>query len=299
MSIRLPPLASLRIFEAAARLGSFRKAADELNLTPSAVSHGIVTLEKWIGAPLFIREGRRLIPTETAEDFLPYVAEGLSMIAVGAKRVSPLEDDRRLTISAPPTFAAEWLVPRLSGFRVQYPEIKLMLDSSHRQVEFPLESVDIAIRMGQGHWPGTSAQLLFREALLPVASPAYWASVSGAQGVRWDEATLIHVRTVSCDWDEWLDRAGIQVTPNGHLSVDAINLAIAAAAGGLGIALARLPVCKGLVETRGLEDRGHASLPLETGYWATVPNGREPRRDIRAFLNWLVTEAEAASQGQW
>ncbi|WP_082145535.1 LysR substrate-binding domain-containing protein [Microvirga massiliensis] len=297
LALRLPPLASLRLFEAAARLGSFRKAADELNVTPSAVSHGIETLEKWIGAPLFIRDGRRIIPTETAEDFLPYVAEGLSLIAVGARRVSPLEDDRRLSLSVPPTFAAEWLMPRLHGFRARYPDIKLIFDSSHRQVVFPLEGIDIAIRMGRAQWPGTTAHLLFRETLLPVASPAYRASLASADGLRWEEATLIHVRTVSRDWDEWLTHTGLAVTPRGHLSVDTIHLAIAAAAGSLGIALARLPLCDGLLDARRVVDIGHAPLAIETGYWVTVPSGREPRRDVRAFLNWIVAEAEADASG--
>ncbi|MDZ5698710.1 LysR substrate-binding domain-containing protein [Chelativorans sp. M5D2P16] len=293
MPLNLPPLASLRIFEAAARLGSYREAAAELNLTPSAISHGIETLQNWVGAPLFRREGRRLILTETAEDFLPYVSEGLSLIAVGARRVSPLEDDRRVSISAPPTLASQWLVPRLSRFQARHPEVKLLIDTSHRQVVFPLEDVDLAIRMGEGRWAGTDSTLLFREYLVPVASPAYRREIMRDGEVKWTEANIIHLRTASRDWEEWLARQSLAIESRGQFHVDMISLAMDAAAAGLGIALAREPLCRSDIDAGRVETLGFAPLPIETGYWATVPSGREPRRDVKAFLSWVVAEAAA------
>lgn len=289
MPLNLPPLASLRIFEAAARLGSYRKAAEELNLTPSAISHGIETLQIWMGAPLFRREGRKLTLTEAARDFLPYVSEGLSVIAVGARRVSPLKDDRRVSISAPPTFASEWLVPRLAAFQAKHPQVKLLIDTSQRQVVFPLDDVDLAIRMGEGHWAGTHSTLLFRETLLPVASPAYRREITREGEVNWAEANLIHLRTASRDWEEWSARQGITIEPRGQLHVDMIKLAMDAAAAGLGVALAREPLCRSDIDSCRVETLGFDPLPIETGYWATIPSGREPRRDVKAFLSWLIS----------
>ena len=158
MPRNLPPLASLRIFEAAARLGSFKLAATELGLTASAISHGIDAIQASLAVQLFERRGRAISLTPAGRDLLPYVSEGLSMIAVGATRVSARFDRKRIAVSVAPSFASSWLVPRLARFRSRHPDVSLTLDTSHRQTLFPLDGVDIAIRRGRGPWPGTAAK---------------------------------------------------------------------------------------------------------------------------------------------
>lgn len=316
MSLRLPPLASLRLFEAAARHASFKQAAEELGLTPSAVSHGIDTLETWLGAPLFDRSGRAVALTAAGEDLLPYVSEGLSMIATGAHRVSPLLGARRIRISVAPTFARRWLVPRLGRFRGRHPEIDLHVDTSHRQAVFPLDGVDLAIRMGPAPWPSARSELLFREALQPAAHPDLAARLPQREGrIDWARAPLIHVATVENDWVAWFE-AIAQATgetpppPGRGLHVDTVDLALEAAAQGLGVALARLPLCADAVAIAPRPSpapavsapsspaspvlsplAGCPPVPVRTGYWALLPSGHEPRREIAAFLRWLKGEA--------
>lgn len=333
MSLRLPPLASLRLFEAAARHASFKQAAEELGLTPSAVSHGIDTLETWLGAPLFDRSGRAVTLTAAGEDLLPYVSEGLSMIATGAHRVSPLLGARRIRVSVAPTFARRWLVPRLGRFRGRHPEIDLHIDTSHRQAVFPLDGVDLAIRMGPAPWPSARSELLFREALQPVAHPDLAARLPQRDGrIDWARAPLIHVASVENDWAAWVAAAasatGETLPPPGRgLHVDTVDLALEAAAQGLGVALARLPLCAGALSapassspaspSSGLSSPTSSSpapatpapsspaspvlspladcppVPVRTGYWALLPSGYEPRREIAAFLRWLKGESAA------
>lgn len=294
MGYRLPPLASLRLFEAAARHMSFKHAADELGLTPSAVSHGIGTLETWLATPLFERSGRSLALTQAGKDFLPYVTEGLSMIATGARRVSPVLGERRIRVSVAPTFARRWLTPRLGRFRQIRPDVRLRIDTSHRQAIFPLDGVDVAIRMGAGPWPGLESELLFREALLPVASPAYLARILPEDGrIDWETVDLIHVSSVEHDWPSWFEAHGLGVAGRPRLSYDTVELALDAAAHGLGVALCRLPLCQDALAGPDIVALPFDPQSIRTGYWLILPSGREPRRDIDDFLRWLRAEAKS------
>ncbi|MCA0399637.1 MAG: LysR family transcriptional regulator [Proteobacteria bacterium] len=291
MALRLPPLATLRIFEAAARLQSFKLAASEIGLTPSAVSHGIDTLEKWLEVRLFDRAGRTVTLTEIGRQYLPYVAEGLSMIGVGTERVASGPHRKRVSVSVAPTFAMEWLVPRLARFNALHPDIAVLIDTSHRQALFPLDGVDLAIRMGKGPWPNTNSQLLMRESLVPVASPAYLAGLGGASGLDWAKAKFIHVSSVENDWSSWFSGVGLEA-PDGasHLHFDTVHLALDAAAEGLGIAIGRLPLLDKHLHSGRLVRASDRVLPIETGYWLAAPPGDETRREIRAFQRWVLSE---------
>lgn len=292
MPLQLPPLASLRIFDAAARLGSFKKAASELGLTPSAVSHGILALEGWLGTKLFQRDGRSISLTAAGEAFLPYVSDALSMIAIGARRISPLQEARRVSMSVAPTFASRWLIPRLPAFQARHQEVTLHIDTSHSQVLFPHENIDLAVRMAAAPPPNVRSVLLFRETLLPVASPGYLASIREEDGsLRWEKATLIHLGSVSQDWEHWLDRQQLEIGPLGHVVLDTIRATLEAAVAGLGVALAREPLCTPEIEQGKVVPLGFAPLPIESGYWLTFPGGQEPRRDVAAFLRWLCAQA--------
>lgn len=292
MPLQLPPLASLRIFDAAARLGSFSKAAAELGLTPSAVSHGITALESWLGTKLFHRDGRSISLTDAGKAFRPYVADALSMIAMGARRVSPLQEARRVSLSVAPTFASHWLVPRLRGFQALHPEVTLRVDTSHNQVLFPHENIDLAIRMAAAPLPNVRSILLFRETLIPVASPTYLQRVTDRNGsVQWNRAVLVHLGSVSQDWETWIERQQLEIQPLGHLVFDTIRLVMDAAVAGLGIALARGPLCTSDISAGRVVPLDLEPMSIESGYWLTFPGGPEPRRDVKAFLRWLCSEA--------
>jgi LysR family transcriptional regulator, glycine cleavage system transcriptional activator len=292
MPIPLPPLPSLRLFEAAARHESFRKAAEELGLTASAVSHGVDSLEKWLGVELFRRRPRGVTLTPAGRHLLPYVSEGLSMIALGAQRLPGRRAERRVVLSVAPSFAQLFLVPRLPRFRALHPGIRISIDTSHRQALFPMEGVDLSIRMGKGAWPGVKSDLLFRERLVPVASPAYLASASRTGTIDWPKATYLRVSSVEYDWNAWIEGAQAKVEVVDDLHFDTTMLASEAASAGLGIAIGRMPLVVPDLNAGRLVKADARIVDIETGYWLVGPSGQETRPAIQSFRRWLLDEAK-------
>jgi LysR family transcriptional regulator, glycine cleavage system transcriptional activator len=292
MPIQFPPLPSLRLFEAAARHESFRKAAEELGLTASAVSHGVDSLEKWLGVELFRRRPRGVTLTPAGRHLLPYVSEGLSMIALGTQRLPGRRAERSVALSVAPTFALLFLVPRLPRFRTLHPGIRLSIDTSHRQALFPIEGVDLSIRMGKGAWPGVKSDLMFRERLVPVASPSYLASVSGNGAIDWRKVTYLGVSSVEYDWNAWIEGAGAQLEITHDLQFDTTVHASEAAAAGAGIAVGRIPLVAPDLKSGRLVKADERIVDIDTGYWLVGPNGQETRPAIRSFRNWLLDEAK-------
>ncbi|MFO1159766.1 MAG: LysR substrate-binding domain-containing protein [Reyranellaceae bacterium] len=299
MPLRLPPLPALRLFEAAGRLRSFKLAAAELNITPSAVSHGIVGLEQALGVTLFERKPRGLSLTRVGADYLTYVGEALSLIAVGTQRLPDRGVPRSIAVSCAPTLAQRWLLPRLEGFRARWPNTAITVDTSRRHVGFPVDGFDIAIRMSRGPVGGLAWVKLLDAALVPVCSPAYRAGLVDRQGkVDLRRAALIHVTTVSEGWQSWLKAEGYaDVDVDGGLRVDTFELAFEAASMGLGVVLALRPlVDRDLAEGR-LVALSAVTRPTETAYWLVSAAGTERRADLRGFKRWLVGEARVTERG--
>jgi DNA-binding transcriptional LysR family regulator len=276
MPIPIPPLPPLRLFEAAARHESFTKAADELGLTASAVSHGIDSLEKWLGVELFHRRPRGVTLTPAGHHLLPYVSEALAMVALGVA----------------PTFAQRFLVPRLPRFRTLHPGIRLAIDTSHRQALFPMEGVDLSIRMGKGAWPGVKSDLLFREQLVPVATSDYLASVRRDGAINWAKVTFLRVSSLENDWTAWIEGAGAQIEIGEDLHFDTVSLATDAAASGMGIAIGRAPLISPDLAAGRLVKADTRVIDIETGYWLVGPDGQETRPAIRSFRRWVLEEAK-------
>jgi DNA-binding transcriptional LysR family regulator len=182
MVYRLPPLNSLRLFEAAGRHLSFKTAAEELHLTPSAVSHGIRSLEDWLGVDLFTRHHRGLKLTAAGRAYLPSVRSALAQIATASETVPGRGPKRSLSISVAPSFGARWLIPNLPGFNQRHPEFEVWLDSAQRPVDFPRDNIDLAIRMGRGNWNGLQSDRLIQERLIPVCAPALAERVTDRAG---------------------------------------------------------------------------------------------------------------------
>lgn len=299
MPLRLPPLSALRFFEAAGRHLSFKKAAEELNITPGAVSHGIAALEQALGAPLFVRETRKLTLTPEGADFLPYVAEAFSLIAIGARRLPGHAGGRPIAVSCAPTFASRWLLPRLAAFRERWPGVQVTVNTSSRRVGFPVDGFDLAIRLSRASQAGESWCRLFSERFLPVCAPALRARVVDGDG-RFDPraAPLIHVTSVSEDWAAWAAAAGVDwVAPpdgeggEGGLRVDTIQLALDAAVAGLGVALGRRPFVDRELAEGALVAVGPEVEAPESAYWLVGVEGADRRPDLRAFRRWLVAQA--------
>src|SRR5215218_7858496 len=206
---RLPPLNALKAFETAARHESFTRAAEELCVTQGAVSHQVKALESVLGVKLFNRERQRLVITEAGREYLAVVRDAFDRIALGTERLTQRQRSGVLTVSTSPDFAAKWLVHRLGRFAEAHPDIDLRVSATMHHVDFAREDVDVAIRHGDGGWPGLKAVRLCSERLFPVCSPRL---VSGCNGVtkasellRFPLQRLGDYKT----WMRWFDAAGV------------------------------------------------------------------------------------------
>jgi LysR family glycine cleavage system transcriptional activator len=302
MRTRTPPLSTLRLFDAAGRHLSFARAATELNVTPSAVGHGIAGLEKALGVKLFLRDAGKLSLTREGADYLTYVSEALSLIIVGTRRLPTPHSGRTIAISCAPTVASRWLLPRIHEFRSRHPRIAITMDTSHRQVGFPVDGFDFAIRMSRipvstEHWTR-----LFGEWLVPVCSPTYREVVANTDGgIDLARATTLHVTSLSEDWQAWFDAAGAaEVPPNGTMHFDTIQLSLEAAAAGLGVTLGRTSLMDRELRDGTLVKVGQA-VPAATTYWLVSSDTTEHDQDLRSFKDWVLTKAEAfaSDQAEW
>src|SRR5262245_45326094 len=209
MRPRLPPLNNLKAFEAAARHESFTRAAEELCVTQGAVSQQVKALEGGLGIKLFNRERQRLVITEAGRDYLVIVRDALDRLAVGTERLLQRQNAGVLTVSTSPDFAAKWLVHRLGNFAEAHRGIDLRVSAAMHHVDFAREEVDLAVRHGDGNWPGLDTVQLSAERLFAVCSPKL---LSGRRrlGKPADilKFPLIHMDSRT-DWKNWLEAAGV------------------------------------------------------------------------------------------
>jgi LysR family transcriptional regulator, glycine cleavage system transcriptional activator len=291
MAFRLPPLSSLRVFEAAARHGSFRKAADELNLTASAVSHGVQTLENWLGIELFARGARGLRLTGAGQAYAPVVNQALSLLARATEKLPGRKATGTLSLSSAPTFANKILLPRLPKFAEQFPDIRVTIDTSLRPVDLTLDEFDIAIRFSTTKTPEANWTLLVAETLMPVCSPELKREAGPAGAAKLlAQAPLIHVTSVPADWNEWFRATGMEIPRSfdGGLRVDTVQMAFEAAARGLGIVLGRRPlVDDDIASGRLVALEGHA-IPSGSSYWLVTAQADFQKPEVKHFRRWLL-----------
>ena len=296
MPIKLPPLNGLRLFEAAARCGSFKRAALELKLTPGALSHGIDSLEQWLDVELFERNGHGIVLTAAGREYLPYVSEALSLIATGTLRLPSRDFEARLSISAAPLFAFRILLPRLHKFQEQHPNMQVKVDASRFVVELASNQIDLAIRNCRDAVPKMSCDLLGRVSFVPVGAPHYVEKLSRNGTLDWSRATVIHTSAASEDWETWCNHSRTDVSSARELTVSSAQVAHQAARDGLGIAIGRLPLIDDDIAAGRIAVAVDHVVPVMSAYWLVEPPGNEPRREVVAFRNWLVKET---SQLRW
>jgi len=289
MPYKLPPLPALRVFEAAARRLSFKAAAAELCLTPSAVSRSVQSLEEWLEVPLFTRGRRSIALTEAGAVYAGQVRDALEKLANATDSVPGRRRRGPLTISTAPTFGLRWLMPRLHGFRSEHPDVEISVETSMHQVDFVRDGVDLAIRMGKGGWPNVEAVHLVTEALVPVCAPTV------ARGIRSPAdlagMALLHVTPVSQEWEFWAHARGLaELDTFKGPRFDTIQYALSAAAAGLGVALGRRPIVDLDVAAGSLVEVLGPAVPTSTSYWVVCPPQALERRDVRAFRNWILRE---------
>lgn len=294
MTARLPSLNGLRAFEAAARHLSFTHAAQELNVTQTAISHQIRRLEEELGIRLFIRQSRSLALTPQAAEYLPGIRAAFQDLRTATDRLLRKGDDRVLTISTLTSLAVKWLLPRLSSFQERHPEIDVRITTSTELVDFRTSNVDAAIRYGQGRWPGLDAEWLMAEHLFPVCSPKL---LTGERALKRPEdlehATLLHTSSTIDDWRLWLTAAGLpaHLSQNRGLTFDLAFMTIQAAIDGLGVAMGHTAYVADDVANGRLVVPFTVSMP-SAGYYFVTPQDRPVASKLNLFREWLRTAAK-------
>ena len=295
MASRLPPLTALRAFESAARHLSFAKAADELNVTPAALSFQIKALEENLGSPVFRRLNRAVELTEAGQALLPGCKEGFANLAMAWNAVQRALDGTGLTITAGPAFTAKWLAPRLFQFAQEHPDIELRFSASLRIVDLDRDEVDVAIRFGYGPDTGLWSLPLAEEWVTPVMTPRL------AQDFRTPDdlanAVLITDQSIEflepkCDWNAWFQAVGLDPIEAHGPRFSQADHAVDAALAGVGVTLARRAlVVKDIMEGRLVAPFGVA---LKTGarFRFICRQGTENKPQIKALRDWMLTEID-------
>lgn len=290
---RLPNLAALRAFEAAARHQNFSRAAEEIHLTHGAISHQVRALEAELDVALFVRHGKRLAITPDGEQFAAAIRQSLQDIAEAAERLQKHSKQKRLSIASLPSFAARWLSPRLGKFIEHYPDLEVSLESSNHLTDYLRESVDIGIRFGNGHYPGMVTELLMGDSYYPVVSPRY----HGGQLPQTPQE-LAASYLLRCDgepWEPWFRAAGVDAEePTGGLVFQDSSMLARAAVDGQGIALGRHAIVQSDIETGLLQRLFDIDVPSTVSYYLVYPEASLKKPQVRAFREWLLAEIAAA-----
>jgi LysR family glycine cleavage system transcriptional activator len=296
MQRALPPLNALRAFEAAARLGSFKAAADELGVTHGAISQHVRLLEDWLRAPLFERYHRGVALTSAARAYLAEVSPAFDRLASATERYGR-DAGSELRVNAPSTFALRWLVPRLAKFQERFPDVKVRLETSNEPLEALDESYDVIIRGGPDTFYGYSATAFLSEARLPVCSPALLdrLPIGSVQDLK--QHTLLHTLSMPRVWDDWLSKAAAtDVKPNATLFLDHFYLTLQAALDGFGIAMAPTTlVSDDLAQGRLVAPFDGPLLPARS-YCAYLTEAAEKQPLPSAFRSWLGGEGNIAHE---
>jgi LysR family transcriptional regulator, glycine cleavage system transcriptional activator len=296
---RLPPLNALRAFESAARHLNFSRAADELSVTPGAVSQQIQNLEDYVGTALFKRTPKGLLLTDSAQTALPAVREAFDRLAEAASLLTAGYDGRRLTLTAPPSFAAKWLVPRLKSFEDAYPHVDVWLSADMDIVDFASGEIDMAIRYGSGRYPGLETARLMSETVIPVASPSLLAGAPLAVPEDLSRHTLLHDGSPdadeSCpDWSMWLAARGVRGVDGARgPRFNQSSLVIEAAVGGRGVALAKRTLAQDDLDAGRLLAPLQIATAVDFAYYLVHPKAKGRLPQVKAFVAWIGAEAAA------
>ncbi len=300
MPASLPPLNALRAFEAAGRHLSLSRAADELHVTPAAVSHQIKALEEYLGVPLFRRVNRGLLLTDAGQACLPGLRDGFASLAQAVESARRQKPNRGLTVSVAPSFGAKWLVPRLDRFTAAHPDIDVRLDASTRLVDPLQEDIDVCIRYGPGNYPGMHVECLLAEEVGPVCSPSL---LEGPNPLKTPNDLCNHVLLhfdapagddSMPDWKMWLAAAGVKDCdasrgPRFTMASMAVQVAVA----GQGVALAGSVLVADDVAAGRLVKPFELTFPARFSYYIVCPPAIAEQPRVVAFRAWLHAEAAA------
>lgn len=294
LSERLPPLTALRAFEAAARHLSFAKAAEELYVTPAALSYQIKSLETDLGVQLFRRLNRAVELTEAGRLLSPGVTDGFDALRAAVRNVNRMRDGRGLVLTAGPAFTAKWLAPRIFRFVERRPEIELRLVASLRKMDFERDEVDAAIRFSRrDDEPGCYVETLIHELMSPVCSPELAARLKSPSDLA--NAPLVHDDSMAVlanppSWGDWLAATGVDFDWRRGTRFSNADHALDAAVEGGGVALGRLSLAANDLRAGRLVAPFGVAIDTGAHFNFVCPAGAQERPDFAALLEWLRDE---------
>ena len=304
MRRRLPSLNALRAFEAAGRHVSFSRAAEELHVTPAAIGQQVRALESYLGETLFVRLNRSVELTVAGQALLPGLSDGFDQLARTMEAFYRRTVRRPLTVSVEPDFGAKWLVRRLDRFREHHPGIEIRLDATIRVIDFAREAVDLAIRYGDGDYPGLRCDVLFEEDVFPVCSPALLEGphpLVHPEDLQWHR--LLHQDWAANaptwpDWKMWLMAAGVENVDPTHglqFASGSYGLMMDAALAGHGVALASSVLVADDIEAGRLVKPFDLGVHQSLRYYLVGPEATADEPMTTAFREWLIGEAGGSS----
>jgi len=302
MARNFPPLGALRAFEAAARHRSFKLAADELHVSPSAISHQVKHLEDILGFDLFHRSARSIELTPAGTKFFPYLRDAFDHIWAGTRAVRAAQRPEVISVQTYSTIAVRWLIPRLGSFRQCHPEIDLRVITTQVDADFDDESIDVGLMIGWPKNPLLNNVYLFSPTIFPVCSPDVAATLDCPAALA--KATILQVHPSPSDWLQWLEAQRVDrndpdtldldaIDPDGGLRFDSYDHALKMAARGLGVAIAMQPYAA--------EDLANGTLvPAFTGkdvpargvWYISYVENRLKGANSQAFAQWLIQQVE-------
>ena len=289
MPKKLPPLHLLSIFEAAARCENFKKASEELFITPSAVSHQIKALEEYLGFELFQRKSRGVSLNSAGKLYLHHVEQGLEQFEKGTKKVISKFSSPALKISTFTTMASNVIIPQLELFQNAHPEIEIRLETGMDDTDLRYEDYDLAIRVGNGDWPGVVAKKLFDIEVHAVCSPGFAKKHNLTSPEQIKNIPLIDMTYMSNIWNRWAEYLNLPTQNYEHkLTFSNYGSCLQAAEQGLGLALALMPIENSLLSKGLLVSPFKEQVHYDQSLYAVFKPEDEDRHDIHCFLKWLV-----------
>ena len=299
MPDRLPPRTALRAFDAAARHMSFAKAAEELNVTPAALSFQIKSLEEHLGRPVFHRLNRAVELTEAGRLLAPVMSEGFGILNAGWRSARRLGDQRHLTVTSGPGFTSLWLAPRLFSFASAHPDIELRLSASLKILDFDRDEVDVAIRFGSSPDTGFHSRSLGRDWATPMVAPSLASKLSSPADLI-NQVLLIDEVTERVDpemgWASWYRKAGLGEPRQPVASFNTPDLAVGAAIAGAGALMGRVSLTEAALRDGRLVMPFDLTARGRNDYRLVCPAHAADLPHVRAFLDWIDAEYEVVRQ---
>ena len=295
MTTRLPPLAALRAFEAAARLESFSRAADEIHVTHGAVSHQVRALEAFVGVPLFAREGRGVVLTGDGRSLATEIRAALAQIGAAADAIRRRGQSNRLTVSVLPSFDSRWLMPRIGRFMAAHPDWEINIDSSAALADFARDGIDVAVRFGRGTWPGLDVEWLMDDEYILVVSPTLNGGRLPSRPNQLARYPLLRADVEP--WQAWCAAAGVDLKhPNVGVDYQDMGVMLQGAVEGQGIMLTRHAIAASEIEKGTLVQLFDVAVPAESAYWIVWPEAMLASDRVLAFRDWMRAETAATRE---